>query len=108
MHLKKDYRRSTLYLKKKFRLKLVSEVPVVFVGRLNCFSVLLWIKLEALNNSDSQPQQQISNRMTEKEKIQSVAVIQSPDFQCCFRTLRELFINKCLETSMNLRNEAWA
>lgn len=83
MHLKK-YRRSTLYLK-KLRLKLVSEVQVVS----ELFFCLIWIKLEALNNLDSQPQHQISNRMTEKEKIQSVAVIQSPDFQCCFRTLRE-------------------
>lgn len=72
MHLKK-YRRSTLYLKKKLRLKLVSEVQVVS----ELFFCLIWIKLEALNNLDSQPQQQISNRMTEKEKIQSVAVIQS-------------------------------
>lgn len=75
MHLKK-YRRSTLYLKKKLRLKLVSEVQVVSVVS-ELFFCLIWIQLEALNNLDSQPQQQISNRMTEKEKIQSVAVIQS-------------------------------
>lgn len=75
MHLKK-YRRSTLYLKKKLRLKLVSEVQVVSVVS-ELFFCLIWIQLEALNKLDSQPQQQISNRMTEKEKIQSVAVIQS-------------------------------
>lgn len=88
MHLKK-YRRSTLYLKKKLRLKLVSEVQVVS----ELFFCLIWIKLEALNNLDSQPQQQISNRMTEKEKIQSVAVIQS--LSMLFQDLKRINVNKC-------------
>lgn len=68
---------------------MVSEVQVVS----ELFFCLIWIKLEALNNLDSQPQQQISNRMTEKEKIQSVAVIQS--LSMLFQDLKRINVNKC-------------